>query len=82
MRAGLLNHMDVISFYDAQPGDVLWIKWPRAAYPMHLAIVTEAGRVLHADGSPKIKKVVEHGLPSSWAGYVASTLRWNIWVNG
>lgn len=85
MRAGLLNHFNIIPRASISAGDVLWIKWTRRAYPLHLAIVTECSsgnlrtmNILHAEADIA-KRVVEHPLPVAWHTLIVTSLRWRVW---
>lgn len=73
MRDQLRAYCDPIGLAEAQPGDILHLKWGRE--PQHLAIVSDVDplRILHADGI--IGRVVEHGLTGDWRESVRGAYR-------
>ena len=80
MHAGIMDHFVTVARNVTEPGDVLWLRWRRNAYPMHLAIILANGFVLHADGNTA-KKVIEQPMPGSWAERIVFALRWRGFVD-
>lgn len=84
MRAGLLNHMTTVKREDLQVGDVLFIRWPRDAYPVHLAVISRGEdkktfQIVHAPCDIP-KKVCELSMPINWWPNVSMCLRWKPWA--
>lgn len=59
---GLKDHLAGVPVENAGPGDLLLFRI--GGEPQHLAILTEPGVILHADGVKG--RVVEHRLPPGW----------------
>ena len=86
MRAGLLHHMAPVPSDDADKGDVIWLRWDRDGYPVHLAIISKIDDdgwplVIHALGGKGINKVCEQRMPVDWVMRIHKFLRWHEWHN-
>jgi cell wall-associated NlpC family hydrolase len=57
--------------HEAQPGDVLLFRFVKN--PMHLAILTEPGRMIHAYANAR--RVVEHRIDETWRRRIVDAFR-------
>ena len=51
------------------PGNILYLRVPKVAHPMHFALVADGGRMIHAHVTAG--RVVEHRLDDVWRSRVA-----------
>jgi len=84
MYEGLRRHMSPVTAREAQPGDIIWVRWNRRAYPAHLAIITKIAAdgwptVLHCWGIKQFDRGVEHRMPKDCQGQIFKYLRWHEW---
>lgn len=77
MRAELEKHMRRIPVAEAQPGDVLLMRWE--SDPRHLAIVIELPEgpaIIHAHNRKSNYSVVEHVIDATWRARTVAAYAW------
>lgn len=64
MADALRSQLHEIPVVLAEAGDVIWMAFDRD--PMHLAVLTDIGTIIHATTSVTPARVVEHGFRLPW----------------